>query len=112
MKPRTDFISDKLRQLKSANLYRTLVYNKISGPHITIQGKKLVNLSSNDYLGLESTYSISQIQSSSRLVAGNDISFKKLEKKLAKSKFDVKIIFFDVKKTGTPFRSKLSRGYS
>ncbi len=83
MKPRTDFISDRLRQLKSTNLYRTLEYNKISGPHIIIQGKNLVNLSSNDYLGLESTYSISQIQSSSRLVAGNDISFKKLEKKLA-----------------------------
>jgi glycine C-acetyltransferase len=83
LKPRTDFISDRLRQLKSTNLYRTLEYNKISGPHIIIQGKNLVNLSSNDYLGLESTYSISQIQSSSRLVAGNDISFKKLEKKLA-----------------------------
>jgi 8-amino-7-oxononanoate synthase len=86
LKPRTDFIKDKLGQIKSANLYRTLVYNKISGPYITIQEKKLVNLSSNDYLGLDSTYSPSQIQSSSRLIAGNDVAFEKLEKNLAHHK--------------------------
>ena len=86
MKPKTDFIKEKLYQIKKANLYRTLVYNKVSGPYITIQGKKLVNLSSNDYLGLDSTYTFSQIQSSSRLIAGNDLSFKELESKLAKHK--------------------------
>ena len=86
MKPKTDFIKEKLRQIRKANLYRTLVYNKISGPYITIQGKKLVNLSSNDYLGLSSKYTSSQIQSSSRLIAGNDLSFKELESKLAHHK--------------------------
>lgn len=94
MKPRTDFIKEKLRQIKSANLYRTLVYNKISGPHVTIQGKKLVNLSSNDYLGFDSTYRPSQIQSSSRLIAGNDIVFEKLEKNLARHKSqDLALVF-------------------
>jgi glycine C-acetyltransferase len=94
LKPRTDFIKEKLRQIKSANLYRTLVYNKISGPYVTIQGKKLVNLSSNDYLGLDSTYRPSQIQSSSRLIAGNDIIFEKLEKNLARHKSqDLALVF-------------------
>jgi glycine C-acetyltransferase len=86
LKPKTSFILDKLEQIKKANLYRTLVYNKISGPHIIINGKKLLNLSSNDYLGITSTYKMSQIQSSSRLIAGNDFSFKELEMNLAKHK--------------------------
>jgi glycine C-acetyltransferase len=86
LKPKTNFIKEKLYQIKKANLYRRLVYNKISGPYITIQGKKLVNLSSNDYLGLTSKYASSQIQSSSRLIAGNDLSFKELESKLARHK--------------------------
>jgi glycine C-acetyltransferase len=94
LKPRTDFIKDRLRQIKSANLYRTLVYNKISGPYITIQEKKLVNLSSNDYLGLDSTYRPSQIQSSSRLIAGNDIAFEKLEKNLAHHKSQSSALVF------------------
>ncbi len=94
MKPRTDFIKEKLKQIKSANLYRTLIYNKISGPYITIQGKKLINLSSNDYLGLDSTYRPSQIQSSSRLIAGNDLVFEKLEKNLARHKSqDLALVF-------------------
>lgn len=86
MKSRTNFISERLRQIKKANLYRALVYSKVSGPHITIQGKKLINLSSNDYLGLNATSMSSQIQSSSRLISGNDISFKKLESSLAHHK--------------------------
>ena len=86
MKPKTSFISEKLEQIKKANLYRSPVYNKISGPYITINGKKLFNLSSNDYLGITSKYNITQIQSSSRLIAGNDLSFKELEKKLARHK--------------------------
>jgi glycine C-acetyltransferase len=86
LKPKTRFVLEKLAQIKKANLYRTLEYNKISGPYITINGKKLFNLSSNDYLGITSTYNVSQIQSSSRLIAGNDHSFKTLEDKLAKHK--------------------------
>ena len=54
---------------------------------ITINKKKLLNLCSNDYLGLPVTkLTIKQIQSSSRLVSGNDSSFKILETKLAKHK--------------------------
>lgn len=61
--------------------------NKVSGPYIFIKGKKFVNLSSNDYLGLGHTKITStQVQSSSRLVAGNDNLFKKLEIRLATHK--------------------------
>lgn len=58
--------------------------NRVLGPHIIIKGKKLINLSSNDYLGLGSAkIPAMQTQSSSRLVAGNDQLFNNLEKKLA-----------------------------
>ena len=54
---------------------------------ITINNKKLVNLCSNDYLGIPTTkIQIKQLQSSSRLVSGNDESYKKLEEALAKHK--------------------------
>ena len=58
-----------------------------NGSQITINNKKLLNLCSNDYLGIPTTkIQINQLQSSSRLVSGNDESYKKLEDKLAKHK--------------------------
>jgi glycine C-acetyltransferase len=87
LKPKFNFINTRLAGIKRSNLYRNLLDNKISGPYIFIKGKKLVNLSSNDYLGLGYTKIAStQIQSSSRLVAGNDDLFKKLETRLASHK--------------------------
>ena len=87
MKPKFNFINARLVWIKRSNLYRNLLDNKVSGPYIFIKGKKLVNLSSNDYLGLGHTKIAStQIQSSSRLVAGNDNLFKKLETRLASHK--------------------------
>ncbi len=63
------------------------MFSKVSGPYITIGNKKALNLSSNDYLGLKPSKSKNkQIQSSSRLIAGNDTSFKKLETKIARHK--------------------------
>lgn len=48
---------------------------------------KLLNLSSNDYLGLDlRKITHAQLQSSSRLVAGNDEVFEKLESRLARHK--------------------------
>ena len=61
--------------------------NRVFGSHIIIKGKKLINLSSNDYLGLGSVkIPLMQTQSSSRLVAGNDQLFNNLERKLAHHK--------------------------
>jgi len=81
------FVNDELRKIKSQNLYRRLRFGNVVGSHIIFGKKKLINLCSNDYLGLPSPkIRTGQNQSSSRLVSGNDSSFKVLEKKLAKHK--------------------------
>ena len=87
MKSKLNFVNSKLKNIKQENLYRELRESIVKGPFITINKKKLLNLCSNDYLGLPVTkLPIKQIQSSSRLVSGNDSSFKILETKLAKHK--------------------------
>ena len=86
-KHKLNFVDAELEQIKQKNLYRKLRYGKAQGAHITINGKKLLNLCSNDYLGIPTTkMQIKQLQSSSRLVSGNDESYKKLEESLAKHK--------------------------
>jgi len=87
LKPRFGFIDSELEQIKQNHLLRKLRYGTVNGATITIQGKNLVNLCSNDYLGIPTTsLKIKQMQSSSRLVSGNDESYLKLEKKLARHK--------------------------
>ena len=62
-------------------------YGSSKGSKITVNHKKLLNLCSNDYLGIPTTrIQIKQLQSSSRLVSGNDEAYKKLEDALAKHK--------------------------
>lgn len=86
-KHKLNFIDSELQNLKQANLYRKLRYSTATGSQIAINNKKLLNLCSNDYLGISNTkIQINQLQSSSRLVSGNDKSFNKLEKILAKHK--------------------------
>ena len=80
-KHKLDFIDLELETIKQNNLYRKLRYGEANGSHISINGKKLLNLCSNDYLGIPTTkIQTNQLQSSSRLVSGNDDSYKKLEK--------------------------------
>ena len=87
MKHKLNFIDSELVKIKENNLHRKLQYGKAHGAHITIKNKKLINLCSNDYLGIPITkIQTNQLQSSSRLVSGNDESYKKLEKILAKHK--------------------------
>jgi len=86
-KHKLDFIDSEIGKIKQNNLYRKLRYGKVKDSHITINGKKLLNLCSNDYLGIPTTkIQFKQLQSSSRLVSGNDESYKKLEDNLAKHK--------------------------
>lgn len=87
MKAKFNFINIRLSKIKKDHLYRRLLDSKISGPYITIQRKKLINLSSNDYLGLGfAKLKSTQLQSSSRLISGNDVTFKELESKLSRHK--------------------------
>jgi glycine C-acetyltransferase len=87
LKPKFGFVDSEIKQIKQNHLYRKLKYGTTNGGIITIQGKNLVNLCSNDYLGIPTTnLKIRQMQSSSRLVSGNDESYLKLEKKLARHK--------------------------
>ena len=86
-KHKLNFIDKELEILKERNLYRKLKYGVSQGSEITINKKKLLNLCSNDYLGIPTTkIQVKQLQSSSRLVSGNDESYKKLENTLAKHK--------------------------
>ncbi len=86
-KHKLNFVDSELANLKQNNLYRKLRYGIAKGSEITIDSKRLVNLCSNDYLGIPTTkIQIKQLQSSSRLVSGNDESYKKLEDALAKHK--------------------------
>ena len=87
MKPKLGFIDLELDQIKKNNLYRKLRYGTTNGSTIRIDGKNLINLCSNDYLGIPPTkIETRQMQSSSRLVSGNDDLYEILEKKLARHK--------------------------
>ena len=87
MKPKLDFINSKLNKLKNDNLRRTLENTVVNKQFIHIKNKKLLNLSSNDYLGLNiGNLHFKQFQSSSRSVTGNDKKFSELEKKISKHK--------------------------
>ena len=87
MKHKLNFIDSELVEIKENNLHRKLRYGKAQGAHIKIKNKKLINLCSNDYLGIPITkIQTNQLQSSSRLVSGNDESYEKIEKILAKHK--------------------------
>lgn len=95
MKHKFDFVIETLEKIKTRNLYRKLQDNRVQGPYILFKKKKLINLCSNDYLGLgNSKISNMQLQSSSRLVAGNDFSFSILEQKLARHKSQESALIF------------------
>ena len=87
MKHKLEYINSELKSIRKYNLYRKMYDSKIIGAYITINSKTLINLCSNDYLGIvQPKISNKQNQSSSRLVSGNDNSFRILEEKLAKHK--------------------------
>jgi 8-amino-7-oxononanoate synthase len=88
----------ELSKLKEQHLLRRLtVLDSCEGPHITVQGRKLLLLCSNDYLGLASHPALSTAASaameqhglgsgSSRLVSGTSRLHRELEQRIARFK--------------------------
>jgi len=95
LKPKFGTLEKKLSVIKKNNLLRNLQDSQVEKQFIKQNGKKLLNFSSNDYLGINpGKIKHTQFQSSSRLVSGNDTSFSILEKKLSKHKSQEKSIIF------------------
>ena len=95
MKPKFGTIEKKISGIKKNNLLRNLQDSRVEKQYIFQNGQKLLNFSSNDYLGIRpGRIKHVQFQSSSRLVSGNDVSFSILEKKLSKHKSQEKTIIF------------------
>ena len=87
MKPKFTFVNSELDRIKKNHLHRKLIDSTTHGGTITIRGKNIINLCSNDYLGINTAgMRVKKMQSSSRLVSGNDKSYGVLEKKLAQHK--------------------------
>jgi 8-amino-7-oxononanoate synthase len=87
---------DRLRELEEKGLLRSLKQLRQNGVYIEYQGKRYLNLSSNDYLGISgikdfqreffenldiNTFIMGAL--SSRLLTGNDIAVENLEKYLS-----------------------------
>lgn len=87
-----EFIKADLSNLKTDNFYRKLKPVDNQKGHLLVNGKKIINFNSNDYLGLAANQEIinnslrdfNEIsQCSSRLVGGNSTVFENLEKSLS-----------------------------
>ncbi|MBI3278177.1 MAG: 8-amino-7-oxononanoate synthase [Chlamydiae bacterium] len=91
-------LKEELNILKGKNRYRSFkTVEKISGPIVRINGKKLINFASNNYLGLAHRFSVRWAAlratwqfgtgaGASRLVSGHTVFHEALEDALAKFK--------------------------
>ncbi len=93
-----DIFKEKLEKLKKENLLRSILQIEVGAEkYININGKRCLNLSSNNYLGLSRNSKLIDAtkravlrygcsSSASRLVTGNYSIYDELEKKLAEFK--------------------------
>ncbi len=87
------WLEEELKELKKKNLYRELrTLSSPQGKEITVNGKRVLNFSSNDYLSLASNFNCECLKQwgsgsgASRLVCGNFEIHELLEEKLAEIK--------------------------
>ncbi len=102
----TDWIKKQVEDLKEQNLYNNiLTIESPIGPEIVIDGKKLLNFCSNNYLGLANNSEMKEAAKKAideygigpaavRTIAGTTTLHKKLEEKLAKFKKSEAVITF------------------
>ncbi|MBF0492633.1 MAG: 8-amino-7-oxononanoate synthase [Deltaproteobacteria bacterium] len=91
-------ISQEIQELQSNNLYRSLkTISSDIGPYVEFQGRKLLNFSSNNYLGLandhrlkdaaiQATEQFGTSSGASRLITGSMSLHQQLEEKIAQFK--------------------------
>lgn len=102
----TDWIKKQVEDLKEQNLYNNiLTIESPIGPEIQINGKKLLNFCSNNYLGLANNSEMKESAKTAidkfgigpaavRTIAGTTTLHKKLEEKLAEFKKAEAVITF------------------
>lgn len=101
-----NYINSQLAEINQKEKLRVLrPVNSINGKYIVINGKKLINFGSNDYLGLSQNKKVVSSAkkalkefglgaTSSRLICGNNILYNTLEQKLASYKgFEACLVF-------------------
>ena len=86
---------ERLQKIRESGTYRSLQPTETEGKYVYVSGKKLLNLSSNDYLGLQELTGMAEeyrqsrefrpmmSSSSARLLTGNDRIYQELEQYLA-----------------------------
>lgn len=94
----SDFLERQLAEIKSQNLYRTLqAVDCDQGPTIILEGRQVLNLSSNNYLGLANHPELKRAgkealdrygcgSGASRLISGNMTPHIELEERIARFK--------------------------
>ena len=102
----TDFLQQDLLDLESGGIYRSLkTIDSPQGREITLNGKRVLNFCSNDYLGLANHARIKEAaieaieeyglgSGASRLVCGNMSPHEKLEAELAQFKNTESVLLF------------------